>query len=83
VAADLHTVRVTRAGVPVGLHERCWARQQTITDEAHRRAAQVMRQALQDRPRGQNAAQVEVAGRDLADYDRILGVAGDELPEVA
>jgi len=83
VAADLSTVRVTRAGVPVGVHERCWARQQTITDEGHRRAAQIMRQAFADRPRGRNTAQVEVAGRDLADYDRILGVSGDDLPEVA
>jgi transposase len=83
VVADLHTVRITRAGAPVGVHQRCWARQQTITDEAHRRAAQVMRQAFQDRPRGHHAAQVEVAGRDLADYDRLCGVAGDDLAEVA
>jgi len=32
-----------------------------------------MRQAYQDRPRGTVAA--EVAYRDLADYDRILGTA--------
>ena len=83
VAADLHQVRITRGGVLVGVHERCWARQQTITDEAHRAAAQVMRQAFADRPRGRAATQVEVAGRDLADYDRLLGVSGDELVEVA
>jgi transposase len=82
VAADLSTVRITRAGAPVGAHQRCWARQQTITDQVHRRAAEAMRQAFQDRPRG-TAAGAEVAGRDLADYDRILGVAGDELSEVA
>jgi transposase len=81
VAADLHTVRITWAGVPVGVHERCWARQQTITDEAHRRAAQVMREAFQDRPRGRTATVVEVAGRDLADYDRILGVDGNDLAD--
>jgi transposase len=83
VAADLHTVRITRGGVPVGVHQRCWARQQTITDEAHRQAAHAMRQAFADRPRGQRAAQVEVAGRDLTDYDRVLGVPGDAVAEVA
>jgi transposase len=83
VTADLDTVRITRGGVAVGAHQRCWARQQTITDETHRRAAQAMRQAFQDRPRGRQAAQVEVAGRDLADYDRICGVTGDDLAEVA
>jgi hypothetical protein len=79
VAADLHMVRIMRGGAVVGEHERCWARQQTITDEAHRRAAQAMRQAFADRPRGP-AAQVEVASRDLADYDRLLGT---DLAEVA
>jgi transposase len=83
VAADLQQVRVTRDGTLVGVHQRCWARQQTITDEQHRRAAQAMRQAFQDRPRGQAATTVEVAGRDLADYDRLLGVSGDELTGVA
>jgi transposase len=82
VAADLHTVRIMRGGGVVGEHERCWARQQTITDEAHRRAAQAMRQAFADRPRGQAATAVEVAGRDLADYDRLLGT-DDELAGVA
>jgi transposase len=82
VTADLHQVRVTRDGAVVGAHERCWARQQTITDEAHRRAAQAMREAFQDRPRGKATTAVEVAGRDLADYDRLFGTGG-ELPEVA
>jgi transposase len=83
VTADLATVRITRAGTPVGLHQRCWARQQTITEEAHRRAAQAMREAFQDRPRGRAATVVEVAGRDLADYDRICGVDNDDLAGVA
>jgi transposase len=80
VAADLHTVRISRAGAVVGEHERCWARQQTVTDPAHRTAAQAMRQAYQDRPRSRAAAQV--ACRDLADYDRILGT-GNDMAEVA
>lgn len=83
VAADLATVRVTRAGTLVAAHQRCWARQQTITDEAHRRAAQAMREDFQDRPRGQHGTVVEVASRDLADYDRLCGVTGDDLAEVA
>jgi len=73
VAADLHTVRITRGGVCVGQHERCWARHQTLTDPQHAKTATAMRQAYQDRPRGTVAA--EVAYRDLADYDRILGTA--------
>ncbi|MFV2128381.1 IS21 family transposase [Micromonospora sp. LOL_013] len=87
VAADLHTVRVLRSGVLVGEHERCWARQQTITDPEHAKASAVMRQAYQDRPRGRVADQV--ACRDLADYDRILGTGtgtgtgADDLAEVA
>jgi hypothetical protein len=59
----------------VGEHERCWARQQTITDPVHRAAAEVLRQRYADRPRGRAADQV--ACRDLADYDRILGTGGD------
>jgi transposase len=80
VTADLHTVRIICAGTVVGEHERCWARQQTITDPEHARAAAVMRQAYQDRPRG--GATAELARRDLADYDRVLGT-GDDLAEVA
>jgi hypothetical protein len=34
VAADVHMVRIMRGGAVLGEHERCWARQQTMTDEA-------------------------------------------------
>jgi transposase len=71
VTADLHTVRITRGSVCVGQHERCWARHQTLTDPQHAETATAMRQAYQDRPRG--TATADVAYRDLADYDRILG----------
>jgi hypothetical protein len=81
VTADLSTVLVRRGGTVVARHQRCWARQQTITDPEHVRAAAVMRQAYQDRPRGGRSS-TEVACRDLADYDRILGT-GAELAEVA
>jgi transposase len=77
VHADLAGVRITRGGHSVGAHQRCWARQQTITDEVHAQASQVMRQAYQDRPRG-GRERHEVAYRDLADYDRICGVQDDD-----
>lgn len=73
VVADLATVRITRGQAVVGEHERCWARQQTITDEQHARAAAILRQAYQDRPPATPAA-AEVEHRDLADYDRLLGL---------
>jgi len=78
VSADLHTVRIRRDGVLVGAHERCWARQQTITDPEHARAAAAMRQAYAERSRGAPAG-TEVARRDLADYDRILGIEPAEV----
>jgi transposase len=78
VTADLATVNIRRNGVVVGVHERCWARQQTITDPEHARAAAVMRQDYQDR-RSLRGALTEVSLRDLADYDRALGVAAHEL----
>jgi transposase len=82
VNADLHAVTIRRDGALVGAHERCWARQQTITDPEHARAAAALRQAFADRPRGRPAALTEVTRRDLADYDRILGT-GDGVAEVA
>src|SRR5258708_20390299 len=49
VIADVETVRIRRGGTLVGEHKRCWARQQTITDPEHRKAAAVMRHAFQNR----------------------------------
>ena len=46
-----HGAHPRAAGSLVGEHPRCWARQQTITDPAHRQAADVMRRAFQDRTR--------------------------------
>lgn len=75
VAADLQTVRIHRSGVLVGEHARCWARQQTITDPEHRRAADVMRQAFQNRAgSGRGVAVTEVQERDLSAYDRVFGL---------
>ena len=79
VIADLDTVRIRRGLVLVGEHERCWARQQTITDAEHRKAADVMRQAYQNRTaagRGPAATDVRAAGPGL--LRPIFGVDGDD-----
>jgi transposase len=84
VSADLHAVRVHRGGVLVGEHVRCWARQQTLTDGAHRQAAAIMRQAYRDRTvRDRGPTVAEVQQRDLSAYDRVFGLDGDESGEVA
>ena len=82
VRADLQTVSVRRGGLLVGEHQRCWARQQTITDPAHREAAEVMRRALQDRtPAGRGPAADEVQQRDLSAYDRAFGLDDGSLDD--
>jgi transposase len=65
VRMDLDTLIVTCAGAVVARHARVWAKHQAITDPAHRRPTVL-------------AAPVpapDVEQRDLADYDRALGVA--------
>jgi transposase len=86
VSADLDMVRIHRGGVLAGEHPRCWARQQTITDPEHRRAADVMRQAFQQRTSaGRGPAAAEVQERDLSAYDRAFGLtdADDASAEAA
>lgn len=79
VLADLDTVRIRRGATLVGEHERCWARQQTITEPEHRKAADVMRQAFQSRnPSGRGPAVTEVQQRDLSTYDKAFGLGDDE-----
>jgi transposase len=72
VVADLDRVRVFCQGRPVAVHERCWARGQTITDPVHRDAAAALRRAHRSAPRPR--AETEVQQRNLADYDRVVGV---------
>jgi transposase len=72
VIADLDLVRVSCAGQVVACHPRCWADHQTITDPDHAQAAAMLRQARQ--MAGHRPADTPVAHRDLADYDRLLGV---------
>ena len=79
VAADLDTVRIHRGGVLVGEHARCWARQQSITDPQHRKAADLMRQAFQDRAAdGRGPAGSDVQERDLSAYDQAFGLSDDD-----
>jgi transposase len=73
VRADLDRVQVWCEGCLVADHGRIWARHQTISDPAHVKAAQMVRQQrLAVVP---PAAQTEVEQRRLADYDSALGVA--------
>jgi Mu transposase, C-terminal domain len=79
VATDLDTVRIHRGGTLVGEHPRCWARQQTVTDPEHRKAAEVMRRAFQDRGTGgRGPAVTDVQERDLSIYDQIFDLGDDE-----
>ncbi len=72
VTADLETVTVRLGARVLATHERCWARQQTITDSAHRAAALAMSHAAAHRPPPQPAQDVEQ--RDLATYDAAFGL---------
>jgi len=71
VCADLNTVTVRCAGRVVAEHQRCWAKHQTITNSAHRAAAETLREL----PRAKTTApEQEVEQRSLADYDAIFGL---------
>jgi hypothetical protein len=91
VTADLDTVRVACGGETVATHARCWAKQQTITDPAHRQTATDMRASHRiaagsasrskavHRPGGGPA--VDVVTRSLSDYDDALnGASGAAAP---
>ncbi|WP_091331381.1 IS21 family transposase [Micromonospora aurantiaca (nom. illeg.)] len=72
VTADCDQVTVFCDGRPVGRHDRCWAKHQSITDPAHRQAAADLRVAAQRTPTTAVDAQVE--RRPLSDYDRLFGL---------
>jgi transposase len=76
VTADAHQVAVSCDGRPVARHDRCWARHQTITDPAHRQAAEELRAAHRQAAATRIPSQVQT--RDLADYDRVFGVDSGE-----
>jgi transposase len=71
VIADTEKVQAFCEGRQVAVHQRCWATHQCLTDPSHRDAAAALRAAHRRRP---PAAASEVEQRDLADYDRVLGV---------
>jgi transposase len=72
VAADLEQVQVLCCGRLVARHERCWAGGQTITDPDHATTAAILRQNR--RPAAAPVGETEVQQRNLADYDRIIGL---------
>lgn len=72
VVADLERVVVRLDGRVVGDHRRSWGSALTITDPAHVAAAARLREAFQ-RPRTA-PVDVDVALRDLADYDTAFGI---------
>jgi hypothetical protein len=74
IRADLDRVRVWCEGNVVADHDRIWARHQTISDPAHVRAAQLLRQQRFTLVPPNTETAVEQ--RRLADYDTALGVAG-------
>jgi len=72
--ADLERVRAFCDGHLVADHERVWARHQTLTDQAHRQAADALRRDRLHviRP----PAEPDVQIRCLADYDDVFGLDG-------
>ena len=73
VRADLGQVTVTCEGRLVASHDRSWVAHQTVTDPAHKAAADVMRaERLRARLAAPPAA-VQVEQRDLSRYDDLLG----------
>jgi transposase len=74
VVAGLERVRAFCDGKLVADHERIWARHQTLTDPAHRRAAAALRRDRLHVVRP--VAEPDVQIRCLADYDNALGLDG-------
>jgi hypothetical protein len=74
VHADLDQVSVTCDGRLVASHQRCWASRQTITDPAHRMAADVLRRDYRHLAAiSRGTAGLEVEERSLGVYDALLG----------
>jgi Mu transposase-like protein len=73
VRADLEQVTVTCEGRLVACHDRSWVAHQTVTDPAHKAAADVMRAERLRAKLAAPPAAVEVEQRDLSRYDVLLG----------
>lgn len=76
VHADLARVEVRHDGRVIAVHDRVWARGQTVTDPAHVHAAKQLREQFQS-PRPAPDPHDELM-RDLADYDRAFGLIGGD-----
>ncbi len=76
VTADLDRVRVRADGRVVADHARVWARGMTVTDPAHVDIAARLRKQFQQ-PRAAATVGADLT-RDLSDYDRAFGLAGEE-----
>ena len=81
VVADLAQVTVTLGGRVVAVHERCWARHQSLTDPAHHQAALELAHRARGRPgtthttdRTDTTDTGAVEQRDLAAYDAAFGL---------
>jgi hypothetical protein len=80
VTASPHEVVVRCDGQLIARHTRSWAKQDLVTDPAHRTTAARLRQALaEDRHRRQAAIRHHADGhavtlRALPDYDALFGV---------
>jgi transposase len=72
VVAGLDLVTVSCGDRQVGVHARCWARHQTLTDPEHAAAARGLRQQLSTTCPQPDAIQVET--RPLSDYDAAFGL---------
>jgi hypothetical protein len=72
VLADLAQVTVTLGGRVVAVHERCWARHQSLTDPAHHQAA--LELAHRARHRTDTTDTDAVEQRDLTTYDAAFGL---------
>jgi transposase len=73
VRADLGQVTVTCEGRLVACHDRSWVAHQTVTDQEHKAAADVMRAERLRAKLAAPPAAVEVEQRDLSRYDVLLG----------
>jgi hypothetical protein len=72
LTADLEQVTVRLGSRVVAVHDRCWARNQTITDPAHRAAALALAHAAAHQPPTTPVEVVEQ--RDLSTYDAVFGL---------
>ncbi|GAB3879514.1 IS21-like element ISMbo1 family transposase [Terrabacter terrigena] len=84
VLADLAQVTATLDGRVVAVHDRCWARHQSLTDPVHHQAALELAHRARRRPGTTDRTDPgEVEQRDLAAYDAAFGLNARTEDEVA